>query len=121
MLRWTTFSSLVQHGRDAEDEVSADVGHWRLDDTLAVLQAPITLKSLPGDVCAGVPTFRACEYLQVLTVRDQHNLRPRKHSTLRVCKNQQVRNEFKPRNKHFSLPFSLSGRQRVCRLWFWLI
>lgn len=65
----------MQHGGDAEDEVSADVSYRRLDDALAVLQAPITLESLPGDVPARVPALGACEYLQVLTVRHQHDLR----------------------------------------------
>lgn len=57
MLSCATFSSLVQHGGDAEDEVSADVSYRRLDDTLAVLQAPITLESLPGDIPARVPAL----------------------------------------------------------------
>ena len=54
---WCTFGSLVQHGRDAEDEVSADVGHLRLDNALAVLQTTITLKSFPTAVPAGLSFF----------------------------------------------------------------
>lgn len=54
---WTTFSSLVQHGRDAEDKVSADVCHWCLNNTLAVLQTTITLKSFPAAVPTGVTSL----------------------------------------------------------------
>lgn len=43
-----TFGSLVQHGRDTEYVVLADVCHGRLDDTLAVLQTAVTLESLPA-------------------------------------------------------------------------
>lgn len=47
---WVTFSSLVQHGRDAENEVAANVSHWCLDNTLAVLQTTITQESFPVTV-----------------------------------------------------------------------
>ena len=72
---WCTFGSLVQHGGNAEDEVSADVRHRCLDDTLAVLQTPITLKCFPCIVPTGVPPS---EYLQVFTMWHQHNLRTEK-------------------------------------------
>lgn len=49
-----TFGSLVQRGRDAEDEVTADVRHWHLDDALAVLQTAVTLKGFPAARPTGV-------------------------------------------------------------------
>lgn len=54
---WCTLRSLVQHGGDAEDEVSANVSHLRLDDALAVLQTTITLESFPSAVPAGVSSL----------------------------------------------------------------
>lgn len=72
---WITFSSLVQHGRDTEDKVSADVCHWCLNNTLAVLQTTITLESFPAAVSAGVSSLWGREDFQVLTVRHQYNLR----------------------------------------------
>lgn len=73
-----TFSSLVQHGGDAEDEVFADVGHRRLDDALAVLQTTITLECFPAPSPTGVASLRGGEDLQILTVRHQHDLRKKK-------------------------------------------
>lgn len=71
----------MQHGRDAEDEVSADVGHWSLDDALAVLQTSIALKRFPAAVPVGVSSLGGCEDLQVFTVRHQHDLRQGNHKT----------------------------------------
>lgn len=47
----------MQHGGDAEDVISADVCHWRLDDALTVLQTAITLERFPGAVPAGVSSL----------------------------------------------------------------
>lgn len=40
----------MNHGRDAEDDVSADICHWRFYYTPAVLQTPVPLEGFPGTV-----------------------------------------------------------------------
>ena len=45
-----TQACLVQQGRNAKDDVSANISHWRLHNAPAVLQTSVSLKGFPGAV-----------------------------------------------------------------------
>ena len=68
----------MQQGRDAEDEVMADLGGGGLDHALAVFQTAVALKSVPGIAgAAEVTTARFREDIQVLTMGHENNLEER--------------------------------------------
>lgn len=68
-ITFTSKARLVNQGRDAEDDVSADVRHRCFYHTPAVLQTPVALEGLPGTV-GHLPVSRASdgEDVQRLTV-----------------------------------------------------
>lgn len=66
----------MNQGRDAEDDVSADIRHRCFYHTPAVLQTPVALEGLPGTV-GHLPVSRASdsEDVQRFTVGHENKLR----------------------------------------------
>lgn len=72
----------MNQGRNAEDDVSADICHWCFYYTPAVLQTPVPLEGFPGTV-GDFPISRASnsENVKGFTVGHENQLWGKKNNT----------------------------------------